>query len=221
MQTIRVWDLPTRVFHWSLAAAVVGLVVTAQLGGSWMEWHMRSGYFVLSLLSFRLVWGVVGGYWSRFGVFVPSPAGLLRYLRGSATPHDNTGHNPLGALSVVAMLLVLLAQVGSGLFSDDEIATSGPLSRFASGDWVSRASDYHTAVGKYLLLALVLVHIAAILIYWLKKGQKLVPPMLHGDKTTVDGLQSARDDLTTRVLALFIWLLCAGLVALMVNWAQS
>lgn len=221
MQTIRVWDLPTRVFHWALACAVVGLVTTAQLGGAWMEWHMRLGYLVLSLLGFRLVWGVVGGYWSRFGVFVPSPARLLRSLRARTTSQDDPGHSPQGALSVLAMLLVLLAQVGSGLFSDDEIATSGPLSRFASGDWVSRASEYHTSIGKYLLLGLIALHIAAILVYWLKKGRKLVPPMLHGDKVTSEGLQSSRDDFASRSFALAIWLACAGLVALMVNWAQS
>jgi cytochrome b len=221
MQTIRVWDLPTRVFHWALACAVVGLVATAQIGGSWMEWHMRLGYLVLSLLLFRVVWGFVGGHWSRFGVFVPSPAHLVRYLRGSVTPNDHAGHTPQGALSILAMLLVLFAQVGSGLFSDDEIATSGPLSRFVSGDWVVKATDYHTAVGKYLLLALVFVHIVAILVYWLKKGQKLVPAMVHGNKAVANDLQAARDDMATRGLALFIWLLCAGLVASLVSWAQS
>jgi cytochrome b len=220
MQTIRVWDLPTRVFHWALAGAVIGLVTTAQLGGAWMEWHMRLGYLVLSLLAFRVVWGVVGGYWSRFGVFVPSPVRLLRYLR-APTPQDHVGHSPQGALSVLAMLLVLLAQVGSGLFSDDEIATAGPLSRFASGEWVSRATDYHTNIGKYLLLGLVAIHVAAILVYWLKKGQKLVPPMLHGDQMAAHTLQSSRDDLAVRCFALAIWLTCAGLVALLVNWAQS
>ncbi|MDZ7939023.1 MAG: cytochrome b/b6 domain-containing protein [Rhodoferax sp.] len=220
MQTIRVWDLPTRVFHWALAAAVVGLVTTAQLGGAWMEWHMRLGYLVLSLILFRLVWGVVGGYWSRFGVFVPTPTHLLQYLRGSATPHDRTGHSPLGALSVLAMLLVVLAQVVSGLFSDDEIATSGPLSRFASGQWVGRASDYHTDVGKFLLVALVVGHIAAIAFYRFKKGHRLTAPMLHGDKAAPDGLAGARDTTTTRSLALGIWLVCAAMVALLVNWAQ-
>jgi cytochrome b len=221
MQKIRVWDLPTRVFHWAIATAVVSLVATAQLGGAWMEWHLRIGYLVLSLLAFRLVWGVIGGYWSRFAVFVPGPGHLLRYLRGVSGPRDHAGHNPLGALSVLAMLLVLLAQVGSGLFSDDEIATSGPLSRFVSSDWVSRASDYHTNIGKFLLLGLVFVHVAAVLVYWLKMGQKLVPPMVHGDKISVDDLPSSKDDLVTRCLALCIWLFCAGLVALLVNWAQS
>jgi cytochrome b len=221
MQTIRVWDLPTRVFHWALASAVVGLITTAQIGGAWMEWHMRIGYLVLSLLAFRVVWGLIGGYWSRFGVFVPRPNHVVRYLRGISGPRDHVGHNPIGALSVLAMLLVLFAQVSSGLFSDDEIATSGPLSRFVSSEWVSRATDYHTKIGKYLLLALVCVHIAAILVYWLKNGQKLIPPMLHGDKIAGEGIPSSRDDLGTRCIALCIWLLCAGLVSLLVNWAQS
>lgn len=221
MQTIRVWDLPTRLFHWSLVAAVMGLVATAQVGGPWMEWHMRLGYFVASLLSFRIVWGLVGGYWSRFGVFMPTPARLLRYLREPAASDNPAGHTPLGALSVFAMLFVLLAQVGSGLFSDDEIATSGPLARFASGEWVGRASEYHTAIGKYLLLGLVLLHIAAIVFYGLKKERKLVPPMLHGDMVTANDTPSAKDNLSTRCMALAIWLVCAGLIAAMVRWAQS
>jgi cytochrome b len=221
MQTIRVWDLPTRVFHWTLAVAVVGLVATAQLGGGWMDWHMRLGYLVLSLILFRLIWGLVGGYWSRFGVFIPSPKHLLQYLRGSVAPHDQAGHSPVGALSVLAMLLVVLAQIVTGLFSDDEIATSGPLSRYATGQWVGRASHYHTDVGKYLLLVLVIVHIAAIAFYRYKKGHKLLPAMLHGDKEAPDGLSSARDTAMTRSFALVIWLLCAGLVALLVSWAQS
>ena len=119
------------------------------------------------------------------------------------------------------MLLVLFAQVGTGLFSDDEIATSGPLARFANGEWVSLASDYHTHIGKYLLIGLIFVHIAAILVYWFKKGQKLVPPMLHGDKMTADGVQSSQDNRTTRGLAFIIWMTCAGLVALLVAQAAS
>jgi cytochrome b len=221
MQTIRVWDLPTRLFHWTLASAVVGLVTTAQLGGSWMDWHLRLGYLVLTLLLFRLIWGCVGGHWSRFGTFVPSPRRLLGHLRDRAAPGSHVGHTPHGALSVLAMLAVLFAQVGTGLFSDDEIATSGPLSRFASGEWVSRATEYHTAVGKYLLLALVVLHVVAMLVYWLKKGQKLVPPMLHGNTVAPDGAPSAKDNIATRSKALVIFLLCAGVVAFLVRWSQS
>ena len=127
--TVRIWDLPTRLFHWALAACIVGLVVSAKLGGNAMVWHFRLGHAVLALLLFRLVWGLVGGHWSRFAVFWVSPARLLRYVRGQVLPQDTAGHNPLGALSVFALLGAVALQVGTGLFSDDEIAFAGPLTR--------------------------------------------------------------------------------------------
>src|SRR4051812_31198764 len=95
--TVRVWDLPTRVFHWALAVCVVALVATAYIGGNAMAWHLRLGYAVLSLLLFRLVWGLVGGRWSRFGSFIYAPGTVLRYLRGQGQPEHSVGHTPLGA----------------------------------------------------------------------------------------------------------------------------
>ena len=122
---IRVWDLPTRLFHWALVACVVGLVATAYMRRRGMDWHARIGYAVLTLLLFRLVWGLVGGRWSRFASFLYAPAASWRYLRGQPHPDHLVGHNPLGAGSVFAMLLVLLAQVATGLVGDDEIAFRG------------------------------------------------------------------------------------------------
>jgi cytochrome b len=219
MQTTRVWDLPTRLFHWLLALAVVGLVVTGQAGGSWMDWHFRLGYSVLALLLFRLVWGFVGGHWSRFANFFYTPTMIWRYLRGQGTPEQQVGHNPLGFLSILGLLGFALLQVATGLFSDDEIASAGPLSKFASGAWVSRASDYHTEVGKFVLLALIGVHIAAVLFYRIGKGQDLLTPMMNGDKQTGEGVPSARDDWGTRLLALLLFLLCGGAVTALLTWA--
>lgn len=219
MQTTRVWDLPTRLFHWLLAAAVTGLVVTGQVGGSWMDWHFRLGYSVLALLLFRLVWGFVGGHWSRFTHFLYGPTTIWRYLRGHGAPEHGVGHNPLGFLSVLGLLGFTLLQVATGLFSDDEIATSGPLSKFATGEWVNRASDYHTDIGKFILLALVFLHLAAIVFYRVKKGQNLVTPMVWGDKQTELGVPSARDDLATRLLAIGVLALSGGAVAALLIWA--
>jgi cytochrome b len=219
MQTTRVWDLPTRLFHWLLAVALLGLVVTGQVGGSWMEWHFRLGYSVLTLLLFRLVWGFIGGHWSRFANFFYHPKTIWLYLRGQSTPEQGVGHNPMGFLSVLGLLGFSLLQVATGMFSDDEIATSGPLSKFASGEWVSRASDYHTEIGKFVLFALVVLHIAAIVFYRFKKKQDLLTPMLQGDKQTVLGIPSARDDLGTRMLALLVLLFCGGAVATLLAWA--
>lgn len=209
MQTIRVWDLPTRLFHWLLVLCVVGLVITGNVGGDWMHWHARFGYAVLSLLLFRLVWGFVGGHWSRFGNFLYSPSTILNYLKGRARAEHRVGHNPLGMLSVFALLTILLLQVGSGLFADDEIAFSGPLASLVSGDAVSQATSYHKTIGKLLVIVLVVLHLLAIVFYKLVKKDNLVGPMLSGDKTLAVKVPGARDTVATRLLALIIWCACA------------
>ncbi len=216
---VRVWDLPTRVFHWTLAACVIALVVTGQIGGAAMDWHFRLGYVVLTLLLFRLAWGLVGGHWSRFSSFLYAPSTLLRYLRGQGGPELNTGHNPLGAGSVFALLLFLLAQVATGLISDDEIASSGPLTSLVPSAWVSQATWYHHSVGKLVLIVLVSLHMAAILFYFLRKHQNLVRPMLLGDKEIEQALPSSRDDARTRLLAIVLLAVCAGLVTLLLKLA--
>jgi cytochrome b len=217
--TLRVWDLPTRIFHWSLMLCVLGLVITGQLGGAALDWHFRLGYAVLTLLLFRLLWGFVGGHWSRFTSFTHSPAALLRYLRGQDEPALSVGHSPLGMLSVFAMLFFLLLQVGSGLISDDEIASSGPLARFASAALVSQATSYHKEIGKLILIALVLLHVAAVLFYLWRKRINLIRPMLHGDKPAVPALPASRDDARSRLQAALLLLLCAALVAALLAWA--
>lgn len=207
--TVRVWDLPTRLFHWSLAATTIALVATAKLGGNAMEWHLRLGYVMLALLVFRLVWGLVGGRWSRFASFLYSPTRLWRYLRGGG--EDDVGHSPLGALSVFALLTVLLLQVGSGLVSDDEIAFAGPLTRFVPGSVVGQATWYHKDVGQYLLYALVGLHLLAILFYVLVRKRTLVRPMLGGDKQLPRPASPSRDDMASRAGAAVVLALSGAL----------
>lgn len=221
MHTIRVWDLPTRLFHWLLAACVIGLVVTGSIGGNWMNWHLRLGYAVLSLLLFRLVWGFIGGHWSRFASFVYAPSSLVAYLRGQPRPEHRVGHSPLGALSVFALLLILAAQVGTGLMSDDEIAFFGPLVRFVSGDTVSMATSYHKNVGKFIVISLVALHLLAILFYKLVKNQGLVHPMVVGDKQLTVQVPSANDTTGTRLLALVVLALCGAAVAWVVSLGNA
>lgn len=210
---IRVWDLPTRLFHWVLVLLVVGLVISGEIGGAAILWHARLGHAVLALLIFRLLWGVWGGHWSRFSTFVRGPVTIWRYLRGSGGPA--LGHNPLGALSVLALLLLLLSQVGTGLMSDDEIAFTGPLAQFVPGTVVSAATAWHKGWGKVLLLALIGLHISAVVFYMRVKKHNLVVAMLHGDQVSHAPQPASRDDLYSRLLGL-LSLLCAAALALWV-----
>lgn len=208
---LRVWDLPTRIFHWLLAFCVISLVITGMRGGSAMEWHLKLGYSVLTLLIFRVVWGFIGGHWSRFKQFFYSPVTILRYLRGQSKPEHDVGHNPLGSLSVWGLLFILGAQIATGLMSDDEIATQGPLVKFVSGAWSSLATSYHKHWGKWIIMMLVCLHIAAILFYLFKKKENLIRPMLHGDKEShhTDVLPASKDAIAQRVTALVIFAVIA------------
>jgi cytochrome b len=141
-----------------------------------------------------------------------SPATVLNYLRGRARPEHRVGHNPLGAFSVFGLLLILLLQVGSGLFSDDEIAFTGPLVGLVASDTVSLATSYHKNVGKFGVLALVVLHILAIAYYRVAKKENLVRPMIVGDKQVPALVASARDTVQTRLLALGVLCLCALVV---------
>jgi cytochrome b len=215
-----VWDLPTRIFHWALLASVIGLFVTATIGGNAMAWHFRCGYAVLSLLLFRVVWGVVGGHWSRFRSFLYSPATVLRYIKGQALPEHSVGHNPLGSGSVFALLGFLLLQVASGLFSDDEIAALGPLAKFASGAVVRAATFYHAEIGKLILLGLVALHLGALAFYRIKKDSGLVAAMIHGDKSLPLPARNSRDDSGSRLLAAIVLSACIALVSCLLMWAE-
>ena len=210
--SVRVWDLPTRFFHWLLACCVVGLVVSAKINA--FDWHFRLGYVMLALLVFRLIWGLIGGRWSRFTSFIYSPARLVRYLRGKDT-EVMVGHSPLAALSVFALLGVLILQVASGLLSDDEISFSGPLTRFVSGEVVSQSTWYHAALGQYLIYGLVTLHVLAILVYVLR-GKTLVRPMIHGDQQLPASVPASRDDAVSRILAIVTIAIVAG-----VSWWVS
>jgi cytochrome b len=213
----RVWDLPTRIFHWALAVCVFCLLITGFRGGDAMSWHYRFGYCVLTLLMFRLVWGIVGGKWSRFASFIYAPSNILRYLKGQGEPLHSVGHNPLGAFSVFAMLALLLAQVGTGLISDDEISAAGPLTKFVTNATVSLASSYHVTIGKVLVIVLVITHLAAIVFYLYKKRENLIKPMLHGDKLLPASTPASIDTTATRTLAVAILLVCAAAVYWLVS----
>lgn len=217
MFTVRIWDLPTRLFHWALAACVVGLVITGNVGGNAMTWHFRLGYTLLALLLFRMAWGFCGGHWSRWAQLPLQPARVWAYLQGQDDRQHRAGHNPLGSWSVLIMLFFLGLQVATGLVSDDEIANVGPLSSWVSGAVVSWATSWHKGWGKLILMALVVTHLLALAWYRWRRHQSLVPAMWHGDKTLPDAPPASRDDLKSRGWALVLFVLAALAVAGLVS----
>lgn len=181
---VRIWDLPTRLFHWLLAALVIASFASGKLGGNAMLYHEWCGEAVLALVLFRVAWGFIGSGPSRFQAFLSGPATVLRYARTllrRAADH-RLSHNPLGGWSVMAMLLALLVQAGTGLFANDDIATFGPLYR-----WVSKAtSDRLTSIhllNQNAIVALVAVHLAAVLFHLIYKRENLITPMITGRKS--------------------------------------
>ncbi|MBU3605404.1 cytochrome b/b6 domain-containing protein [Polynucleobacter sp. MWH-Creno-3A4] len=176
---IRVWDLPLRLFHWLLVLCIVGSLVSVNLGGNAIEWHAYFGYCILSLLIFRIVWGFVGSTHARFVTFFPNITNIMDYLKGRAP--KVLGHNPIGALSVFALLFVLTVQASTGLFVDDEVAFQGPFAKYVSNATVSFLSEIHES-NQVLIYALIAIHIAAIFFYKKFKGEDLIKPMISGDK---------------------------------------
>ncbi len=178
-----VWDFPTRLFHWLLVIFVIISFVTGNIGGNAMQYHEWSGFTILTLLLSRMVWGFVGSRESRFMTFIRGPSLVIRYattlLRSDSTHY--LGHNPLGGWSIIAMLFALLTQAGTGLFANDDIVTEGPLF-----DWVSKAtSDWLTRIHKLnqeVIIALVSIHVLAVLFYFFFKRENLLKPMITGFK---------------------------------------
>jgi len=178
-----VWDLPTRLFHWLLVLLVAISFVTVEIGGNAMQYHERSGFTILALLLFRVVWGVLGSAPSRFKTFLKGPAAVLRYAATTLRrePECHLTHNPLGGWSVAALLTVLLVQAGTGLFANDDIMTEGPLYGWVSKGTSDRITEAHE-VNAGIIVALVALHLAAVLFHLIYKRDNLLVPMLTGDK---------------------------------------
>lgn len=178
---LALWDLPTRLFHWSLVISFAFLFYSGETG-EWMEWHMNVGIFVLALVLFRLVWGFVGSQTARFSSFMRlHPQTIVDYMK-TLPKRDHqqyAGHNPLGGLVVLLMLVLLFIQAVSGLFNSDDILAEGPLYAMVSEAFSDMMGGLHETVFELLLLIVVL-HIAAIIFYRLYKGINLVKPMIIG-----------------------------------------
>lgn len=173
---VAVWDLPLRVFHWALVGLVTAAIATGLAGGAWMAWHARAGQAIAALLVFRFGWGLWGTRYARFAQFWPTPARLRAYLRGR---WQGLGHNPLGALSVFAVLALLLAQVLTGLLGNDEIGFAGPWSAWIEEELSLKLTGWHKLAAK-LLYAWLGLHLAAIAVYVWVRRQPLLRAMWRG-----------------------------------------
>lgn len=178
MVKVKVWDLPLRLFHWSLVLAVIAAIVTGEIGGEWADWHGHAGLTALGLVVFRLIWGFIGTTYARFASFFPTPGRILPYVRGA---WQGVGHTPLGALSVFTLLAIITAQIVTGLLSNDDIAFEGPLVQLVDKDFSDKMTSWHARVF-YGLTTLIGLHVTSIMFYALIKRHSLILPMLTGNK---------------------------------------
>lgn len=220
--SVLVWDLPTRLFHWLLVVTLLGSWVTHELGLEWTGVHMWLGYTALSLVVFRILWGFIGPAHARFSAFLVGPSRTVHYAKAwiAGDPPRYTGHNPLGGWAILAMLVTVLVQGVSGLFNGDEILYSGPWHGAVSGDFVEIVEEVHE-INFGVLLALVVLHVGAILSYWLRWRVDLLRPMFSGRKPP--HLADPGKALVGQrlVLAVIVLGFAAGLIWLVVSSAPA
>lgn len=221
---IRVWDLPVRLFHWTLVILLATSYFSGRAGGDWMQLHFWSGYAILTLLLFRIVWGFVGSTTARFSDFVKGPSAAFRHiaeLAGADRPRE-AGHNPLGGAMVLVLIFAVLAQVVAGLFSADTDMgmVNGPLSRLIADKSIDTATAFH----KYwvnVLLILAGVHVLAAIVYLVWKRQNLIGAMFHGHKPIHDVVRSGeaapRLQFASAKLAISLLIACAAIVYFIVR----
>ena len=217
---VKIWDVPVRVVHWALVALIAFSWWSGKEGGLTITYHMWSGYAILTLLIFRVVWGFVGSTHARFADFIYAPRAMLAYARSLTGRRAAVyaGHNPMGGVSAILMLLALLVQAGTGLFSNDAVLSEGPLYRYVAqetGDWMTTIHNYNV----YVILALVGVHIFAVLYYLFYKRENLIGAMFTGRKRLPPELASAGGVMQGPGKAAVLLAICAAIVyALVRKW---
>ena len=210
--TSRVWDPAVRLVHWAMVLLLIALVATALIGGDAMPWHVRAGEAMLALVVFRIVWGFVGSPYARFSSFVRGPRAVLTYARSIVRPPHafHIGHNPLGGWMVVILLLALLVQATTGLFSNDEVLTEGPLVKIITDDLSDAISSIHRK-NAWIVVALASLHIGAVVFYLVGLKENLIKPMLVGHKA-IPALADAHPpaESSRNLLAAVLFVMVAG-----------
>lgn len=217
-QNVRVWDLPIRLFHWILVVLMVVMIYTGNEGGDWLLWHIRVGYAIATLLIFRLIWGVIGSQTARFSQFVKGPSMIIKYLRGELSEDEVPGHNPLGALMVLALLALLIFQTVTGLLSSDidSFLFDGPLVHLVGSELSEEITIIHKLFVN-ILLGFIAMHVAAVLFYWLVKKTNLIRPMFTGIKPMASSHEIPRLEFSPLIIAVAVLAVAMGLVYVIVT----
>ncbi len=212
---VQVWDAPTRLFHWAIVVLFCTAWLTERL--NWMELHLLNGYTVLTLLLFRVAWGIVGSDTARFSRFLKSPLAALHHLSSlpRREPDTEIGHNAAGGWMVLLMLVLLAVQVGTGLCANDDVMTEGPLVKYVGKDWSDWLSHIHS-VNFTLIQIAILLHIAAIAVHAVMKRHDLVRPMITGRKFLPGRM--AAPAMASPLLAIVLFAIAAGAVGFLANW---
>lgn len=211
-----VWDLPTRLFHWSFLAAVATSLFTAEFGP--MDIHLISGHVVLALLLFRIIWGFAGGRHARFSSFLKGPSNVIGYARKTMSDgvSAHLGHNPMGGWSVMAMLAALVTQVVSGLYANDDILTEGPLAGTVSKSTSDLLTEVHEISGN-VVYALIALHLAAVVFYTVK-GQGIIGTMINGRSQDIDAGAEDADAEGSLTRAIMLAAVAAGVAYAIMNY---
>lgn len=182
---VKIWDLPVRIFHWSLLLLFITAYITNALGTNYFKYHLWSGYAMIVLVSFRILWGFVGTYHARFSNFIHNPITTIKYAASVVKRKDThyLGHNPLGAVMVVFLLSALFIQAATGLFSNDEIFNLGPLYGYINNELSLTFTSIHRKLF-YWILAAVILHIIAVYLHVILKRDNIVKAMITGNKNT-------------------------------------